>query len=143
MENENTSDPVVEDASDADFDAGFKGDATETPATPPPVETPPVEAAPVPPPEPEPEYVQLTKQDHEKLLAAFSKIEEIGALSKKVDSALGHVGALKQMVQRAQGETPAGQAVQLDEADFAELREQYPEFASLTIKGMKDRKSVV
>jgi hypothetical protein len=138
-ENEGTvSESTVEHEHDADFDAGFSGAATETPAPPAEPEKPEPTPAPTPAPEPSaPEFVNLTKEEHERLVSAAGKLDELtGTVNKKFETAFGHVGALRQMIQKLQGETPEGHAVQLDESDFAELKEQYPELADLTLKGL-------
>lgn len=135
-----TETPIPEAETDADFQAGFSGGATETPApaVPVPEAVPQPEATPVAEETPAPqEFVQLTKADHERLMTAAQKLDELtGTVTQQFKTAFGHVGALKQMVHKLQGETPQGQPVALDEADFAELKEQYPEIAELSLKGL-------
>ena len=133
--------PAAEDehdepqGSDADFDAGFNGDTEPTPT---PAPTPAPSPEPTPAPTPAPEYVQLTKQDFERINAAAGRIDEIsGTVKKQFDTAFGQMGALKQMVGKLQTETPAGEAVQVSDADFEELAQEYgPEMAALTAKGL-------
>ena len=58
-------------------------------------------------------------------------------MRKQFDTAFGGMGALKQMVQKLQTETPAGQPLELSEDDFQELREEYPELADHTVAGLR------
>lgn len=134
-----TDSPAVEDEhDDADFTAGFSGqdDApTETPAPAPAAE--PAEAA-APAPEPAPEYVQVTRQDWERINASAAKVEEIEAtVGKMPDHIFGTMGrTLERRLAEIQRETPQGEAVQVDEADFEDLKKEYPEMAELTLKGL-------
>ena len=126
---------------DEDFDAGFAGTETETP--PPKSEadestTANPEPTPEPVATPAPEIVNLTREQFERLNTAADKLSELEAtVRKQFDTAFGGMGALKQMVQKLQTETPAGQPLELSDEDFKELREEYPELADHTVAGLR------
>lgn len=142
-----------EEGGDADFDAGFAGAPTVTPEKPAagaqgeqpegqsttaekpadegqqPTETP---AA--------PEYVQLTKDQLESLMARAQEVDNLKAVPQRIDQAFGKLGNVErilQSLQKQQTEQPQGQPLQLSEADFAELKQQFPEVAELHLKGMQ------
>jgi hypothetical protein len=129
---------------DQDFHSGFSGNDIDSTTTPDDDDTAGTEESQNQPEDTQqaetvtqaPEYVQITKQDFERLNAAATAIDEIKADSKRqFDSAFGKIGGMQQVLQQIQGQTPSGQAVELDESDFAELKEQWPELADLTLKG--------
>lgn len=129
---------------DADFDSGFAGTPTETPEKPAassaegaqaqestaatenqaqpgaqPTETP---AA--------PKYVQITE----------TEFVALKALPQRLDQAFGKIGGVErimQTLQTQQSRQPSGEPLKLSEADFAELKTEYPELADLHIKGMQ------
>ena len=107
-------------AADAAFDAGFT-DQQETAAPPPapePEPQPQEPAAEAPASEPEPEFVQLTKTEYEQFRAGLSSVDEIKTMTRKqFDAAFGHIGSLKQAIEKA------GQSghIELSAEDFAEL----------------------
>lgn len=79
------------------------------------------------------EYVQVTRQDFDKLMAAAAKVETVGS---QFDKVFGTIGNLQQqqsrLLERLQSETPRGATVQIDDEDFAELKENFPELAGQT-----------
>src|ERR1044072_8728191 len=75
-----------------------------------------------------PEYVQITKDEHATLMAAAAKTASFEGQFSKVFGALGNV---KQLVERLQTQTPAGEKVELPKVAFAKLRESFPEDADL------------
>lgn len=131
-ETEKVTDQTEEQAA-ASFAAGFD-EAT-------PAETPTAQGSTAPDQQPEPtaetppasEYVQLTRQDFEKIMAAT---EKVGTYGSQFDKVFGTIGNLQQQQQqligRLQSETPRGSSVQIDDADFAELKENFPELAGQT-----------
>jgi len=139
MSGETQDADIGSDETDADFEAGLAGTVTETP--PPKAEgedtgTKTDEATPAP--TPAPEIVNLTKDQFERLSAAADRLNELETtVRKQFDTAFGGMGALKQMVQKLQTETPAGQPLELSEDDFQELREEYPELADHTVAGLR------
>ena len=144
----------VEDRAAADaaaeaeaFAAGFKEETPPVakpeespPVTPPapsaaPVaETPPAEAKagetpPANEPKPEakpakPQYVRITKEQLDDLLAASAKVREFGT---RFDKMAGTTGSLKQAIEKLQADTPKGQG--FDPAALAALKQDYPEIA--------------
>jgi DNA uptake protein ComE-like DNA-binding protein len=152
---------VEEQDLDADFDAGFAGAATgttETPtpegseeledkppevpasATPAATETPPVQPTATPAPAPGPKKVEVDESEllqlRQRAAAADTSLEQITAMNQKFDKAFGQIGSLKQVVEKLRTETPAGEAVEINEADFKELAEAYPEIGKLTAQGL-------
>lgn len=114
-------------AADAAFDAGFSDEPSTV--TPPVVEgeqAPPqtteAAAAPVP------EFVQLTKEEYEQFRAGLSSVDEIRTTTRKqFDAAFGHIGSLKQAVEKAGQSGP----LELSAEDFAELEDAYgPDLAN-------------
>lgn len=79
------------------------------------------------------EYVQVTKKDFEKIMAAT---EKVGTYGSQFDKVFGTIGNLQQQQQqllgRLQSETPRGASVKIDDEDFAELKENFPELAGHT-----------
>lgn len=133
-------------ADEAAFNSEFAKDlAAETTTTPPSVETPaPVAATPAEPPAPEPpkepKYVQITEDQLQQILSGVTEIGTIKAGMTKLSSdAFGRLGGVEQFINKIkekQGDTPVGQAVLTDE-DFAELKEEFPELATLILQGQK------
>ncbi len=126
-----------DDDNNADFNAGLTGtEPTATPA-PPPGPTPAPTPEPTPAPTEAPKYVQVTEDDWKSLNERAAKIDEISAtVEKRLDQAFGKVGGIERIVKELQTKTPEGVAVQLDEADFDELKNEFPEIAALQIKGL-------
>lgn len=124
-----------EQQTDADFTAGFDTPAPPATETKAPVvevktdEGKPTEAevkTEVKVEEPKPEYVQLTKEERDRLLAVIDKTTEFGT---KLDRALGTFGNVQDVVKKLQAATPAGVNVELTDEDFAELEADYPGLA--------------
>lgn len=142
---------ATEDTDDKDFASGFNGTGpTETPAaaSPAPAAEEPSSAPqpetapapePAPPPPPEPEFVQVTKADWETVTQRAAKVEEISAtLDKRFDQVLGKMGrTLDSKLAALQQATPAGQAVVVDDEDFAELLKEFPESGAATVAGLR------
>lgn len=110
---------------DEDFDAGFEGGTEPTPTPEPDTEEPapvieaPVAAEPVPE---APKFAQITE-------AQLREILDGKAESKRLlDTAFGQLGGMKQRIEQMQAATPAGAPVVLTLDDFAEMREDYPDF---------------
>lgn len=129
---------------DVDFDAGFAGTPTETPEKPQisSEETAQAQdatttenaaqpdATPTENPPAEPKYVQITE-------AEFNALK---ALPQRLDQAFGKIGGVErimQTLQTQQNRQPSGQPLTLSEADFAELKEEFPDLAELHMKGMQ------
>lgn len=133
----NAEDTTTVDGPDEDFDAGFAGqeNPTETPDaldTPEVAETTPAQAEPAAVEPPAPEYVQITKEDLERLNASAAAVEELRAtLTSQGDKTFGKIGGLERVIKELQQSTPAGEAVELSEEDMAEFAQEYPELASL------------
>ena len=117
------------------FDSGFAD------TTPPAKVTPVVEAAPKVEPKPEvktepkvvakveppkPEYVRLTKEQFARLDSAANMTADFG---KRLDTALGTVGNMKQIITKLQSDTPIGAAVKLPDDVVSEMEKDFPELA--------------
>lgn len=122
----------------AAFTAGFEEDDDQ----PQPTATlaPVVESKPEPTatPAPEPKFVQITEEEWNSTKARAARVDELGAtFDKKLEQVYGKVGTtLERKFAELQKVTPQGEAVSIDDADFAELKEQYPELGELTVKGL-------
>ena len=111
-------------AAQAAFDAEVGGGIpTETPEPKPAEEVKP-EVKPEPEPAPAVEYAQITKAEYADLMAKASQ----------VDKAFGKIGGIERVLQQLQ--TP-GQAVEVNEEDFAALSAEFPELAKTLIESQK------
>lgn len=122
---------AVDDAPDADFEAGFSN--TDDQTTTPEVEVkeePAPEVAAEPAAPVEPKYAQVTEEQLASLLSLQSEA------TRKFDHAFGQLGGLKQTLERLQKEAPAGQSVEVSDEDFAELKAEFPELAEMQIRGL-------
>lgn len=125
----------------AAFEQGFNDDEDRATATPPaPAPQPEPEAKDAPAPAPAPEYVQVTRQDWERVSTSAAEVDSIKAtLGKMPDQIYGTFGrTLDRRLAEIQQATPQGAAVQIEADDFAELKAQYPELADLTLKGLNN-----
>lgn len=112
---------------DADFAAGYNGTPTETPEPQSTEETQQPEKPAEQPADPEPEFVQISKKDWEDIQV------KVNALNPGViDKAFGKIGGLERALQDIQSKTPTGESIELTDADFAELAEEFPELAQTT-----------
>ena len=86
---------------------------------------------------PEPRYAQITQEQFDDLMGKAKAFDELkGESTRKFDTAFGQLGGLKQVVERLQNQTPAGQAIQVSDDDFTELKSEFPELAEMQIKGL-------
>jgi hypothetical protein len=76
------------------------------------------------------EFVQVTKKDFDRLMAAAEKAETVDATFNKVFGTIGNVK--NELLQRVQAMTPTGAEIKLSDEDFAELKEDFPELAGKT-----------
>jgi hypothetical protein len=120
-------------ADEENFESGFTGQETSATATPAPPPEPVSAEPPAPTPAPQPELVQITKDEHDRLT---KQGEQLAQMNSKFDKVFGKVGALEQVISKLRTETPAGEKVEIDAKDFAELQEMYPDLAGETIKGL-------
>lgn len=114
-----------EDGAAAPAAATTEGQAATTEAAP-GTETPAEEVV---------EYVQVSKKDFERILAAADKTE---AHAGQFDKVFGTVGNMQQLINRLQAATPAGEAVEATEEDVAELAADFPELAG-QIRGVLNK----
>jgi hypothetical protein len=119
----------TEEQAAASFAAGFDSETpTATAATPPPAEQP-VQEEPVAETPPEPEYVQITKEERDRLIAVADETTNIKA---QLSKAFGTMGNMQQLINQVRSQTPAGAAVEINDDDFAELKADFPELAGHT-----------
>lgn len=125
----------ADNASDANFDAGFSGTPTETPE---------IEAQNTIQPEPsqeqvqEPKFRQITEEEYTKLVTSAAAVDEMRAtLGKQVDTAFGKIGGLERVLKQFQEQTPSGHAVEITEDDLAELRDEFPELVGPQLKALQ------
>lgn len=132
------------DLNDADFEAGFNAEPSTGTTTPPADATQATAVdessnAPAAPAEqPKPEYVQLTKQERDDLMAKAAQLDEYRSEhTKKLDQAFGKIGGVQQLVAQLQAATQAGKQVTVSEEDFEELKsEGYEDLAQMTAAGL-------
>jgi hypothetical protein len=94
-------------------------------------------AAPAPTPAPEPKVVQITEDEWNATKSRAAKVDEIEATwSKRLDQTFGKIGGIERKLAELQKTTPEGEAVQVSEEDFAELKDAYPEIAQMQAKGL-------
>ena len=95
--------------------------------------------------------VAITARNEDDIANAVSELSRDGAASgyvcdvrdyDQVRSVFAEIGGVERLIQQLQTSVPAGEAISLDDKDFAELKEEYPELAEVTLKA-SDRKSVV
>ena len=130
-----------EQQGDADLEAGFNKEPPPVTVTETPAEVKvdaPAPAPEAPAPEKPPEYVQLTKEEHARLLALVDKTAE---WSGKLDRALGTFGSVQDVVKKLQSQTPQGVAVEYPDELFAEMETDYPGLAG-QIKAVLQKGSV-
>lgn len=152
--NDETQTTDTEEGGDADFDAGFAGAPTVTPEKPaagtegekpqaestaaePTAQT--TEQQPTETPA-APKYVQLTEDQLNELQAKAREVDNLKAVPQRIDQAFGKLGGIERIIhdlRKQQTGQPQGQPLQLSEADFAELKQQFPEVAELHLKGMQ------
>jgi hypothetical protein len=118
----------------AAFEAGFNDEEGAATVTPP---APSATPEPTPAPTPAPEYVQVTREDWDRVNSKAAKVDEIEVnFGKMRDTAFGKIGGLERALAGIQQATPQGAAVEVSATDFAELQEHYPELAEQTVKGL-------
>lgn len=108
----------------ADFAAGFSGQPTETPVQ--------EEAQAVETPEqqvaaeatPEPKYVQLTEEKYNELVKMLG-------MQSKLDQGFGTLGQIQQVIKQMQAAEKAGVDFEATDEDFAELKAEFPELATM------------
>jgi len=166
-DNKDLVDDKAEAEAEAGFDAGFSNPTapTETPKQEdekkddeegaPDAEKPEGELKDPPdpkeePPAPQPEYVQITKEQLARLEAAADKTAGFEA---QLNKAFGSLGGMKQIVEQLQAKTPEGAAVEIPADAFEGMEEEFPDIAKhmrgvleKTLKGVRgtaDTKAVV
>lgn len=152
-----TETPVEQSAADetqaqADFDAGAAMETSPGPSTPAQTDGQPRDDAgrfaPVKPepkpadqPAEKPEYVQLTKQQFERLETAAKRTDDI---ESKFSKAFGTIGDVQKIVRTLQGQTPRGSSVKIPDGALDAMKKDFPELAAhfqaaleATLKGME------
>lgn len=101
----------------------FTDEDLQATATPPATTEEKAEVEPSPP-----EFVQVTKADFDKLMAAAARIDEINATTEKQrDQVFGKLGGIERTLQQLQQSQP------VSDEDMAQLREAYPDLADLSL----------
>lgn len=124
----------IEEGTDSDFESGFETEETQTTTPADPVEDKVFEA--------EEPAAAAQPSAEDQITALMKRVEEGDAFrseaTRKFDTAFGQLGGMKQALERIQSATPSGQKVEVTEADFSELRAEFPELAELQLKGLKN-----
>ncbi len=134
------TDQVVEEVvandqqDDAGFIDGFNQAMGNEPST---VETPPAEPeapAPEEAPKEEPveESIPLTKTEVQSLI---SRLDELDKLRSSQDKAFGHIGALKETIEKLRTAQATGEPAEITDEDMKEIAEDFPEFGG-KLKGV-------
>lgn len=128
--------------SDADFESGFKetGDELTQPEkeNKPAAETKPVVEVPAVVPPVESKRATLSEQQVAHLLSSAKSVEELkAAMESRFGSAFGKMGGLERTIKELQAGTAAGEAVELTDADLAELTKEFPDVAVHVSTGLK------
>lgn len=119
----------TEEQAAASFAAGFDSETPPATAATPPPAAQPVQEEPAAETPPEPEYVQITKEERDRLMAVADKTANIEA---QLSKAFGTMGNQQQLINQLRSQTPAGAAVEITDDDFAELKADFPELAGHT-----------
>ena len=99
-------------------------------------ETPPADEV---PPEPEVKYAQVTEAQLAALLDKATAFDSHQANTKKeLDRAFGTIGNMKQVIDRLQSGTQAGNQVELTEEDIREISDQYPDLGKSMLKTLQN-----
>jgi len=119
---------------DDEFNSGF--DAAYVPTeTPEQVEEDPAEEQ----EPPAPQYRQITEQEYEQLMNSATLVSDIkAAQEKQFGTAFGKIGGIERHLQQLQHQTPNGQSVELTDEDVAEMAEEFPELAGMTLKVLQN-----
>lgn len=147
----------VAEQEDADFEAGFDHAGTGSTETPNPdagtteqaakdaedaalaaslrPSGPPAAPA-ATPAAPGPKKVEVDEAELQALRTRAAGSEDFASFQQKFDKAFGQIGSLKQAIDKLRTETPAGEKVEVSEADFKELVDAYPEIGKLTAQGL-------
>lgn len=128
--------------SDADFEAGFKetGDELTQPEkeNKPAAEAKPVVEVPAVVPPVEKKLATLSEEQVARLLSSAQSVEELkAAMETRFGSAFGKMGGLERTIKELQAGTAAGEAVELTDADLAELTKEFPDVAVHVSTGLK------
>lgn len=127
---------LVDDADDGDFDSGFDGNdslPTETPEA-----SEAFSADIEEQPEAAPKTRQLTEDEYQALMSSVTGMNDVRAtLENRFGTAFGKIGGIERVIKQLQEATPQGEAVEITDDDFAELREEYPDLADLQLKGLQ------
>lgn len=129
---ENIQENAAEDATENDdFNAGFESN-DDLPTT-----TPEAFGA-EEPNEPEaPALATITQAEYQDLLKKAGSIDEVKAESKRqFDVAFGRIGGLQRFMEQLQSSNQSGEAIQVSEDDFEELKAEFPELAAPHVKGL-------
>ncbi len=114
-----------------------EGTPPATPAGPDPVTTDATDEPEAEPAEPEPKYVQITEAQFAAMNEAATKVHALAAtLEKMSGTAFGKIGGLERTLKELQAATPSGQAVEVSEDDFEELKADYPDLAKMQAAGI-------
>lgn len=115
---------------DADLEEGFSNVPTETPVAEPQAtqqqdETPSAIEAEAP------KFRSITEDEYTRLMDAAAKVEELKqASSRQIDTVFGKIGGIERILRQIQ-ETPKGEAVEISDADFQQLRDSMPDFPEI------------
>jgi hypothetical protein len=123
---------------DDDLESGFADDVsnelTETPSE---SEIEVTAEAEQEPEEVTPWYARVTEDQFNELMSKANSVETLQAEHRRaMDQVFGKIGSMKQVLEQRQAETASGAPVEFSSEDFADLANDYPEFAETLTKAM-------
>lgn len=121
------------DEGNDDFDSGFDSSLEPTTTPEETAEEPQVKEIPTD----EPKYAKITEEEYLSIKAALAELNTVKSESKsQFDKAFGQLGGMKQRIEQMQATTPAGEPIVATLEDFAEMSEEYPDFADKQMKAL-------
>lgn len=98
----------------------------------------------VPPAEPEPETVTLTKDEYQRIVDGIGRIDTLEqTFGGKIDTAFGKIGGVERVIDQLRSSAPAGKKIELTEEIVADLAAEFPEMAGLQFKTLQKLVDVI
>lgn len=87
--------------------------------------------------DPTPTMVAITEAELAQLRASAAEVATVkDAMERQFGAAYGKMGGIERTLKELQSATPSGQPVEVTDADFQELQEEFPELAKMTMAGL-------
>lgn len=86
---------------------------------------------------PAPKFVQITEEQFQRFESSVAEVEKIRATQEKsFGTAFGKIGGLERVLNEIQSKTTSGEVPQVDETDFQEMLDEFPDLAKLQVAGL-------